>query len=194
MEETAVRLAKLNSDAPINLAAYQIFRAISLFIGRSLSGFLFSAFLFFFHLKTEAQIDSLYVLVGETDRVVIDYFKYLNDQKPNEYFEIKRSTSDWGDLELSADFGIFDQPFFKCLWIFTRFERVNKNEICTGQIIYGKIEYADFFLAFIKDNYRFVRDNTWETEFNRSAIPAKVVAEFKKFDDGFALAFTLERT
>jgi hypothetical protein len=128
------------------------------------------------------QIDKISILVGKDEATITKYFDSLNSLRPNVYFKIKRSTTDDGNLDLSVEFALDDQVYFKCLNLTATFQRVRGTEYCTSQSIFGEIEYANFYLSFIKDNFTRVSDGIWEIP--SSAIKGlKVVALYKKIEE-----------
>jgi hypothetical protein len=136
------------------------------------------------------QIDKVSILVGKDEATITKYFDSLNSLRPNAYFKIKRSTTDDGDLDLSVDFALSDQAYFKCLNLAVTFQRVNGKEYCISQGISGEIEYANFYLSFIKDNFTRVSDGIWETP-SSDFKGLKVVAIYKKMETHFGIIFEL---
>jgi len=91
---------------------------------------------------------------------------------------------------LSADFGLMDEYFFKCLNITCIFQRTDKKEYCTDQMIYGSIQYANHYLSFIKDNFKFIKENTWEMNYYDTQL--KVEANYIKQENKFVVIFRLK--
>lgn len=116
----------------------------------------------FFFIKGFSQIDNMRIFLGSNDVQVSNYFDSLNSLKPNPAYKIEKGLTADGDLTLKVDFSIYDEQFYKCLAIWAIFQRVNGTEYCSKQLILGSSEYAEYNLAFIKDNFKRVSDNSWE--------------------------------
>jgi hypothetical protein len=127
-----------------------------------------------------SQVDHIQVLIGETETTVINYLDSLNRLKPNSHFKIEKDVTDFGDLMLHCDFPLNDEneEFFKCNTLIFVFKRLHPGEErCTTESVLGNATYAFSQLNYIKDNFKFVSDNTWEKNFSEQG---KIVASFKK--------------
>jgi len=141
------------------------------------------AFIFtFLYLSSFSQIGNVQVLIGKYDTYVKKYLDSLNSLKPNPYFEIKKDFTKNGDMVLIAKFPLSDQPIFGCYFIMVLFQRTpNGNQICTSEKISGEVQYADWNLNFIKDNFTRIPSETakWEKPFG---LTFKIIAEFERQD------------
>jgi len=129
-----------------------------------------------------SQINHIEMLVGKSDFQVMRYFDSLNHLKSNPYYKIEKKVSNYGDLILENEFSMDDEEFYSCSGIIVRFLRINENEICTEAIVTGHAEFSQRNLNFIKDNFEFSTDNTWEKEYNPN-MPFKIVATFKRREE-----------
>ena len=138
-----------------------------------------------------AQIDSVYILVGRGEKNITDYFNFLNSQKNNPYYKIKKSVTPQGDLSLEVEFSLEDESYYKCTFIMAIFQRMEGKEYCIDQLISGDIQYANHYLSFIKDNFKSISQNTWEKN-HPDIVGLKIVASFNKIeDDYFSVIFSL---
>lgn len=111
------------------------------------------------------QLDHIDVLLWKTDTDVQIYMDSLNSLQNNPYYEFKRTVSSDGDLTFVSTFSITQESKLNCYAIMTLFQRVNGIEICIKQKIIGSLEFANYNLSYIKDNFKFVSENKWEKSF-----------------------------
>ncbi|WP_121353168.1 hypothetical protein [Flavisolibacter nicotianae] len=124
-----------------------------------------------------SQIDHIKVLIGRPESAIREYFDSLNHLKSNPAYRIDRDVAENGDLMLSVSFSLKDEDFYTCIGIAVVFIRISGGEeICRTQVVHGSSKNAQPNLAYIKDNYKYIKENYWE----RAIAPgAKIGAEFK---------------
>jgi hypothetical protein len=124
-----------------------------------------------------SQINHIKVLIGKPEQVIRDYFDSLNKLKSNPAYKIERDATDEGGLILTTNFSLGDEDYYTCLSIATVFTRLaDGREICTTQLLFGSSKNAQPNMAYIKDNYKLIKENYWE----RTITPkVKIGAEFK---------------
>jgi len=128
------------------------------------------------------------MLVGKNSIHIGNYYNNLFSKKQNPYYKTNSSTDKFGDLVLEASFSIYDQEYYKCLYIWTKFRRINGIEFCYMQTITGDIKYANSHLEYIKDNYADMGDGTWELPKEYENQPRRTV-KFTKTDKYFTLVY-----
>ncbi len=151
-------------------------------------------FLIGFCFKCLSQVDHVSVLIGKTDTDVSNYLDSLNNTHPSSYYKIKRSTSSDGNLTFQVDSYLGDETYWHFYAIIIFFKRINGIEICTTQMIMGSLEFAQYNLSYVKDNFHFVSENVWEKPW--VLLPQfKILAKFIRRDGaypGFTISYELE--
>lgn len=152
----------------------------------------FILFFFCYFITSNITYSQTAILVGTSENTVRNYMDSLFRLKNNPYYKIEQQTDQYGDLLLIADFSIYDFDFYKCNSIFASFHRIKGVEVCTRQMVTGKIEHAQLHLSFIKDNFKYVSDNKWETESGLNP-DYKIEAEYGKKDKDFYITYTIRK-
>ena len=141
----------------------------------------------FMYLSSLCQIGNVQVLIGKNEAYVRRYLDSLNGLKPNPYFEIKKDFASDGEMLLTAEFAMTDQPIFTCYFIMFSFQRTKEGaQICIAEVITGEVEYAEGNLNYIKDNFTRIPSETakWERPFGND-LPYKIIAEFERKEGNY---------
>lgn len=148
--------------------------------------------LFFLFYSSFAQIKHVNILVGKSDLIVREYLNYLNGLKKNQAYKIKEDIDLEGNLILKSSFSIDDASYYGCQGIMFKFFRLDGEEICISQIVYGERANALSNLNYIKDNFKFVSLNRWERPL-KEIDGYKIIATLK-VEDGDMPSFLIEYT
>lgn len=135
-----------------------------------------------FSIASFSQLRAVRILIGKNDAYVIKYLDSLNSLHPNQYFKIDKDFTGNGEMFLTAEFALVDQPIFTCYAIMVLFQRSpNGTQICTTEVITGNPEYAEGNLNYIKDNFNRVPNQqaTWEKQY-ANGLPIKLMADFER--------------
>jgi hypothetical protein len=132
----------------------------------------------FFVNSLKSQIGDGNIFIGQKEAQVTKYLDSLNKLKSNPYYKIDRTVTKNGDLQLSSEFSLVDEEFYKCLSIIFTFQRIKGDEVCIQQLIIGYAKDASSNLNFVKDKFKYVSPGKWETPF--FDLPDyKIQAEFE---------------
>ena len=131
------------------------------------------------------------LLIGKKQQEVVTILDSIVSRVNNPYVKIKKDVTKYGDIVLILDLPLNSEIGLGS--IITQFYRFSPDiEICTKQFFYGKVEYAQGNLAYVKDNFVLESDNRWVRPFY---IPGfEISAEFKKEEDSYTIAYELEET
>ncbi|HEV7782362.1 MAG TPA: hypothetical protein VGO58_13905 [Chitinophagaceae bacterium] len=139
-----------------------------------------------------AQIDSVYIALGQSEKMMINFMNQLNSRKPNPRFSVQRDTLKNGNPTLSAEFKPKDQSFYKCLNIRCIFEKVEDKEYCISQLIHASLEYLDHYIGYLNRNFALLKENVWEKDKFNNSNDLKIQATLTRLpDETFVLVFDL---
>jgi hypothetical protein len=130
-----------------------------------------------------AQIKKVQILIEHTDSSVLNYFTYLFNLRNNKYYQTEKSITKDGDLVLQASFSISDQEFYTCSGVTAIFFRKDAKEYCIQQVVWGNEKYIYPNIAYIKDNFVSLSNNTWEKQIDSSSNKIKASITSKTFPD-----------
>jgi len=150
----------------------------------------FLAVLLFVAIRSFSQVDIVHVFLGKNEQTVTDYFNKLIGMRPNANYQVKRGTTDIGDLDLSVEFSMDDEDYYKCSMLTATFQRKKGLVYCTSQSVFGKIEYANFYVSFLNDKFTKVSDDTWQMP-SPVIKGMMIVATYSKIQDHFGIIFDL---
>jgi hypothetical protein len=141
-------------------------------------------------LLNKSYCQPIKILLGRTSTSIEKYYDTLF-VKRSPYYTTQRTVSEKGELILVAEFGLADQPFYKCVGVACLFTRINGVEKCTQQIIVCNKEDSYSHLEYIKDKFKFIKTNKWAVTFHDPALGNEIIAEFIPSDENDYLKYSV---